>query len=292
MEGESKESSIVPHFISTSTLYLKLTIIGGICSTPGFLLSYFLYTILQPTSLLKVILIPILLWFCYFSYVLFALLLIPVFHKLMQTSDPYAHNLMPYRKWLLINSLTILPRYTGVLMFCRHTPLLPWFYRRMGMKIGKNVQIFSTNLSDWPLIEIGDNSVISEGVTLTPVLMRKDSVKLEPIKIGQSVVVGPGSVIMAGSILNHGSCIFPGSVLKRATQVGYRELWWGIPARCARRNFEPSASMTQLRLPPSLGGTRSSSSNKLSGMADIGRAGSMPSLSEESAEVPSWACGF
>jgi hypothetical protein len=41
--------------------------------------------------------------------------------------------------------------------FIRATPLIVWFYRAMGAKIGRNVIIDSANVFDWDLLEIGDD---------------------------------------------------------------------------------------------------------------------------------------
>lgn len=41
--------------------------------------------------------------------------------------------------------------------FIRATPMIVWFFRAMGAKIGKNVIIDSANIFDWDLLEIGDD---------------------------------------------------------------------------------------------------------------------------------------
>jgi hypothetical protein len=60
------------------------------------------------------------------------------------------------RWWLVRSSYRFSVFWLFVLV--RRTPVFVWFLRALGTKIGKNVTIDSFNISDWDLVEIGDDT--------------------------------------------------------------------------------------------------------------------------------------
>jgi hypothetical protein len=62
-----------------------------------------------------------------------------------------------YVRWWLVRSSY---RFSVFWLFVlvRRTPMFVWYLRALGTKIGKNVSIDSFNISDWDLVEIGDDT--------------------------------------------------------------------------------------------------------------------------------------
>lgn len=59
-------------------------------------------------------------------------------------------------RWLIVRMIvktTLVP----IFPLIRATPLINWFYKALGAKIGKHVMIDSANIYDWDMLEIGDN---------------------------------------------------------------------------------------------------------------------------------------
>lgn len=134
-------------------------------------------------------------------------------------------------KWYFLNALV-----QGVKAFFMDfmllTPLASLFYRMMGAKLGRNVQINSKNVADISLLEIGDNSVIGGNATVIGHIFERRGLKLKKIRIGANVVVGLNSVIMPGAEIGDGAIIAAGAVVPKETKVPPRTVFTGpVPSR-------------------------------------------------------------
>jgi acetyltransferase-like isoleucine patch superfamily enzyme len=123
-------------------------------------------------------------------------------------------------------------------------PCLPWmvpsifadtYYRMMGAKIGRGVQINSHAVNDAYMIEIGARSVIGGDAVINGHLFEKDGIHMARVIIGKDCVIGTRSQINPGCMIGDGAVIASKAVLAKHTQVPAGEVWGGIPARCIRR---------------------------------------------------------
>ena len=133
-------------------------------------------------------------------------------------------------KWAFVNAMMLIVNLT-FMDFLRLTPLLPLYYKLMGAKIGKRVQINSKGIADVSLLEIGDDSVIGGDATVICHLAEHGKLKLKRTVIGRKVTIGLGSVIMPGSFIGDGSLIAARSVLSKNTTVPEKSLFAGTPAK-------------------------------------------------------------
>ena len=133
-------------------------------------------------------------------------------------------------KWAFVNAMILIVNLT-FMDYMRLTPLLPFYYRLMGAKIGKRVQVNTKGIADVSLIEIGDDSVIGGDAVLIGHIAEHGKLKLKKTIIGQKVTVGLGAVIMPGSTIGNGSLIAARSVLSKNTIVPEKSLFAGTPAR-------------------------------------------------------------
>ena len=104
------------------------------------------------------------------------------------------------------------------------------YFRLIGTKIGKNVQINSININDPWLLEIGDDTVIGGSASINCHTVESGKLKLERVKIGNKCTIGAKSLIWPGCEIGDKSVIAARSVLKKKTKVGSREIWKGDPA--------------------------------------------------------------
>lgn len=131
--------------------------------------------------------------------------------------NAYAFETVP---WYYHNALTYLVRYT-VLDFINPTPLNTLFYRMMGMKMGKNVHIASTNISDPCMIEMGDNVYVGGSATIIGHYSTHGDLVLAPVKIRDNTTIGLRASIMGDTVISEGSVakahsvVFPGTVWRR-----------------------------------------------------------------------------
>ncbi|MEQ1723096.1 MAG: DapH/DapD/GlmU-related protein [Pseudobdellovibrio sp.] len=133
-------------------------------------------------------------------------------------------------RWFLHNGLTYLLRFT-FLEFITPSPLGLMFYKMMGMKIGKGVQINSTWISDPSLVEIGEKSTIGGSATLVAHYGQGGLLIIAPVKIGAGCTIGLKATIMGGVVIGDGAKILPMSVLLPKTVVPPGETWGGVPAQ-------------------------------------------------------------
>ena len=109
-------------------------------------------------------------------------------------------------------------------------------WRKQGMKIGKNVHIYSDLFSKEPyMISIGDDTTISGNVTL---VTHDNSIsKYLPqytdtfgrINIGKNCFIGMGSMIMSGVTLGDNFIVAAGSVVTKSFESG--TVIGGTPAK-------------------------------------------------------------
>jgi acetyltransferase-like isoleucine patch superfamily enzyme len=140
-------------------------------------------------------------------------------------------------RWMFINALNYL--LSIVFMdFILLTPLAAFFFRLMGAKVGKNVQINSKNCADLSLLEIGDNSVIGGHATVICHSFERGRIILRKVKIGKNVVIGLNSVVLPGSEIGDGAFITAGSVLGKNKQVEPHSVYAGVPAESSKERRE------------------------------------------------------
>jgi acetyltransferase-like isoleucine patch superfamily enzyme len=109
-------------------------------------------------------------------------------------------------------------------------------YRSLGMKIGKDVSIGLGAMLDifFPeLIEIGDNSIIGQNVTIIAHEFLIDKWRTGKVKIGKNAMIGINSTIIAGVTIGDNSrvsaCSFVNRNVKTSTLVE------GVPIKTVNR---------------------------------------------------------
>ena len=125
-------------------------------------------------------------------------------------------------------------RYTFA-KFMTPTPLSVLFYKMMRMKIGRAVQINTTNISDPCMIELGDKVTIGGSATLIGHYGSAGFLVLAPVRIGNKVTIGLRAIIMGDVEIGNNVRILPNSVVMPKTRIPDGEIWGGIPAVCIRK---------------------------------------------------------
>jgi hypothetical protein len=141
-----------------------------------------------------------------------------------------AYNSFEVLPWFLHNGLTYLARYTFLEMITP-TPFSILFYRGMGMKIGRNVELNSTHLSDPSLITIGDKVTIGGSAVVVGHYAAGGFLVLAPVIIEEGATVGLQAVVMGGVHIGKKARVLPNSFVAPKTRIPDGETWGGIPAR-------------------------------------------------------------
>ena len=108
------------------------------------------------------------------------------------------------------------------------------YFRLVGAKIGKNVQLNTLNINDPWLLNIGDNSVIGGGSSINCHTYERGKLILERVKIGRKCTIGAHALVWPGCDIGDQTIIATKSVVKKRTKTGIKQIWKGNPAKNIR----------------------------------------------------------
>ncbi len=131
--------------------------------------------------------------------------------------------------WYIHNALLYLVRYT-VLDFITPSPLNIWFYRAMGMKIGKNVMINSSNISDACLIQLDDYVTIGGSAFVMAHYGMKGFLIIDKCHLKKGAMVGLQAKILGGVSIGEKAVVGPGAIVFPKTIIKDGEKF-GVPAK-------------------------------------------------------------
>ena len=108
------------------------------------------------------------------------------------------------------------------------------YFKLVGAKIGKGVQINTLSINDPWLLEIGDYSIIGGGASINCHTFERNKLILDKVKIGKQCTIGAQALIWPGCDFGDYSILATKSVLKKRTKTGVKQIWKGNPAKNIR----------------------------------------------------------
>lgn len=207
---------------------LPIAILYWICLSAALWPAFFIFTKISEvvgslSILLKVTVFALGAGFSVLSFILVLILVVPIFNW------PIKFFVKPFRggwysleaiPWYYHNALTYLVRYT-VLNLITPSPLTIFFYRAMGMKLGKNVLLNTSNISDPCLIEIGDYATIGGSVYMMSHYGMKGYLIVDKLVIKHGANVGLHSYVMAAEIGEYATVLPNSAVLPKTKLPAY-----------------------------------------------------------------------
>ncbi len=128
------------------------------------------------------------------------------------------------------------------------TPFSAWYYRLLGMKVGKRVFMNTGEVTEFDLVDIGDDAVLNEDCTLQTHLFEDRVMKVSKIQIGARCSVGGMAVVLYDSRMEEGSALNDLSLLMKGEDLPAGTFWEGIPARSVRRDGHAPESSRRLEV--------------------------------------------
>ncbi len=221
------------HIAMVMPLYVLASLVLGAAMLPGALLWQEIYVqVAQWAPLAKTFALTSAAAAAYFCYAFSMIVIVPLVNFVLRTRlkswrGPYYS--LPAVPWYIHNGSTYLVRYT-VLEFMTPTPFNLFFYKMMGMKIGRGTIINTSHISDPSLITLGKKVTLGGSVTIVGHYGQGGFLVLAPVKIGDRVTVGLKASIMGGAQIGDDAKIMPHSVVMPKTIIGEGETWGGVPA--------------------------------------------------------------
>lgn len=172
------------------------------------------------------------------SYVLFALLLMFVSAASVRTlhwqtpanvAMRIADLEWPLLQWARSMVATHLVRFLAGGLF-RGSPIWTTYLRLAGARIGRRVYINSLAVTDYNLLEFGDDVVIGDDVHLSGHTVEGGVVKTAPLHLGRDVTIGLGSVVEIGVDIGDGCQLGALSFVPKYTRLDAGATYAGIPA--------------------------------------------------------------
>jgi acetyltransferase-like isoleucine patch superfamily enzyme len=152
-------------------------------------------------------------------------------------------RLVPFRGWegmkrfkdvhsctvLMSGAVLILAEYL-VLPLLRGTPLLVWFYRGLGAKIGRGTVIASTRISDCDILEVGDDCILGGDCVINGHSAEGNNMIRRKVTIGNNVTIGQYTTILPGACIEDGVIVGANSLVPKNRRLKRNQTYGGVPA--------------------------------------------------------------
>ena len=113
------------------------------------------------------------------------------------------------------------------------TPMLPPVLRLFGAHIGRRTWIGTTYLTEFDLVEIGDDAMVGRDVSLQTHLFEDRVMKMSTVRIGGGATVGDRGIVLYDATVGPDAALGPLSLVMKGEQLPARTRWRGIPAEAA-----------------------------------------------------------
>jgi non-ribosomal peptide synthetase-like protein len=111
------------------------------------------------------------------------------------------------------------------------TPFQSWFWRMVGVRVGKRLFDDGGGMSEKNLVTLGDDVTLNAGSFLQCHSQEDYAFKSEPIAIGSGSTIGIGATVHYGVTMGDGTVLAPESFLMKGEEVPASERWGGNPAQ-------------------------------------------------------------
>lgn len=132
------------------------------------------------------------------------------------------------RWWIVRKALDLSP-----LSLLAGSPLMPFYARLLGARVGEGCQIATAHLHLPDLIEIGDRASIGYEVEIQPFVIEDGYLHMAPVHIGARAHIGTKSVLLLGATVGQGARIAEQTLVTRFQKIPAHQSWAGSPSQPA-----------------------------------------------------------
>ncbi|GAB3150674.1 non-ribosomal peptide synthetase [Amycolatopsis stemonae] len=146
------------------------------------------------------------------------------------------------RVWLIQTLLALAPLTT-----MSGSPLLPWYLRLLGARVGHGCQLMSANLSLPSMLTIGDDVSVGYGAHLQTYRVLDNRLHIAPVVLEDHVFVGANAVAGPGAVLGAGAGLAEMSAAAAGQRIPPGQYWSGSPAQ-RRAQADPLVAALRSRV--------------------------------------------
>jgi len=118
-----------------------------------------------------------------------------------------------------------------MLEFLKGTPFLPWALRLFGVKIGRRVWLNTTDITEYDMVSIGDDTALNEDCGPQTHLFEDRVMKVGSIKIGARCSIGARSIVLYDSEIGDDVKLEPLSLVMKGETLASETEWTGSPIK-------------------------------------------------------------
>lgn len=117
------------------------------------------------------------------------------------------------------------------------TPLLPFVMRMLGANIGKRCTMMSFDLTEWDMVNLGDEAVLNAFCGPQTHLFEDRVMKVGPVTVESRATLKPYTICLPNSRVGQGSQLDSLSLLMKGESVPANQRWQGAPVMRRATNF-------------------------------------------------------
>lgn len=111
------------------------------------------------------------------------------------------------------------------------TPFLPPVLRWFGVRVGKRTWIGTTYITEFDLVEIGDDATVGLEASLQTHLFEDRVMKMSAVTIKPGATIGTRSIVLYDAVVGDDVCLGSLSLLMKGEHLTAGSRWRGIPAQ-------------------------------------------------------------
>jgi non-ribosomal peptide synthetase-like protein len=109
------------------------------------------------------------------------------------------------------------------------TPLMSWWLRAMGARIGRGVWCESYWLPEADLVHLGDGVTVNRGCVVQTHLFHDRILRMDQVTLAQGATLGPHGIVLPGTVVGAHTCVGPASLVMAGEHVPAGTRWLGNP---------------------------------------------------------------
>jgi non-ribosomal peptide synthetase-like protein len=114
------------------------------------------------------------------------------------------------------------------------TPLMSWWHRAMGARIGRGVWCESYWLPESDLVHLGDGATVNRGCVVQTHLFHDRILRMDQVSLAAGATLGPHGIVLPGTTVGAHTCVGPASLVMAGEQVPAGSRWLGNPVSAWR----------------------------------------------------------